>query len=67
MLMALGIPSDAVDSDSSIDQSTDDEESVDDWTESDQLIEKSVQYDRTVKITFAFIQGQQRNILRFGI
>ena len=44
MLKALGIPSNAIDSDSSADESTDDEQSVDDFTESDQPIE-SVQYD----------------------
>ena len=39
MLKALGVPSDAVDSDSSTDQSTDDEQGADDLSESDQQTE----------------------------
>ena len=44
MLKALGVPSDAIDSDSSTDQSTDDEQGADDLSESDRQIE-FVQYD----------------------
>ena len=52
MLKALGVPSDAVDSDSSTDQSTDDEQSADDLSESDQQME-SVQYDLPTLVEIA--------------